>query len=61
MAEGSDDEIGRLGTVQATPGPVGFEDPVDIPMAGPAQRGEVPVGFVAEAGVAAVVEVVPSE
>ena len=61
MAKGSEDEIGRLGTVQAAPGPVGFEDPVDLPMAGPAQRGEIPVGFVAEAGVAAVVEVVPGE
>lgn len=61
MAEGRDDEIGRLGTAQAEPGPVGFEDPVDLLMAGPAQRDEIPVGFVAKAGVAAVVEVVPGE
>ena len=61
MSEGSDDEIGRLGTVQAAPGPAGFEDPVDLSVAGPAQRGEIPVGFVAEAGVAAMVEVVAGE
>lgn len=57
MAESGDDEVGGLGASEAAPGRVGLEDLVEPLVAVAVEGDEVSVGFVSEAGVAAMVQV----